>query len=162
MVTLATVCIGACKSSPTEPSPEPAKSQAVAPSDTRVRFVAAAPTGDVDAIMREARERARAEGRVALLYVGATWCEPCQRFHHAADQGELDTQLPGLTLVEFDFDRDEGRLRAAGYTARYVPMFAVPAADGRASNAKMEGAVKGEEAVGVILPRLKGLLVQAR
>jgi thiol-disulfide isomerase/thioredoxin len=40
-------------------------------------------TFDVAKVVREARAREAADGRTLLVYVGATWCEPCQRFHHA-------------------------------------------------------------------------------
>src|SRR5262252_8542592 len=31
-----------------------------------------------------------------LVYVGATWCEPCQAFHHSVAAGELDEMLAGV------------------------------------------------------------------
>ncbi len=111
-----------------------------------------------DALVRREAERARAAGRTLLVYLGATWCEPCLRFHDAAKAGSLDAQLPGLTLLEFDHERDGDRLRAAGYDWRYIPLFARPGPDGRASGRAIEGSVKGEGAVAQIVPRLRGLL----
>jgi len=103
-------------------------------------------------------ERTRSPGRAVLVYAGATWCEPCQRFHEAAGRGELDSDLPNVTLIELDADRDRDRLRAAGYAPAYIPMFALPGPDGRASGKQIEGSVKGGEAVREITPRLKQLL----
>ena len=59
------------------------------------------PDGVTDAAsaIREALTRANADGRALLVYVGATWCEPCQRFHHAVDQGELDSAFPRLSIL---------------------------------------------------------------
>jgi hypothetical protein len=96
-----------------------------------------------------------------VVYVGASWCEPCRRFHEAALGGELDQSFPGLTLLEFDLDRDRERLAAAGYVSKYIPLFAVPEADGSASGKQIEGAIKGEGAVEFIEPRLRALLGRA-
>ncbi|HEU4536225.1 MAG TPA: hypothetical protein VFS00_19005 [Polyangiaceae bacterium] len=122
--------------------------------------IVAAPVGDepAEATVRREAERARAAGRTLLVYLGAPWCEPCVRFHDAAKAGALDAELPGLTVLEFDHDRDSDRLRAAGYAWRYVPLFARPGADGRASGRSIEGSIKGEGAVAQIVPRLRGLL----
>lgn len=122
--------------------------------------IVAAPGGDepAEAAVRREAERARGAGRTLLVYLGAPWCEPCVRFHDAAKAGSLDAELPGLTLLEFDHDRDSERLQAAGYAWRYVPLFAKPGADGRASGRAVEGSIKGEGAVAQIVPRLRGLL----
>ena len=39
-----------------------------------------------------------------------------------------------------------------------IPLFALPKSDGTASNRHIEGAVKGEDAVAHITPRLRALL----
>ena len=92
------------------------------------------------------------------LVVGATWCEPCQRFHHAAERGELDAAFPTVTLLEFDLDRDHEGLASAGYVSKYIPLFALPGPDGKASGKAIEGGIKGDGAVGFIVPRLKEML----
>jgi thiol-disulfide isomerase/thioredoxin len=119
-----------------------------------------APGGEVAPLVREALARAAPDKRRVLAYVGAPWCEPCQRFREAAERGELDASFGDVTLLEFDLDRDEGRLRAAGYTSRYVPLFALPAADGTSSGKQVEGAIKGDGAVAFIVARLSRLLSQ--
>jgi thiol-disulfide isomerase/thioredoxin len=124
----------------------------------QLRFVTPSASGEVADIVREELTQAKAENRRVLVYVGATWCEPCQRFHHAAEQGLLDKDFPNLTFVEFDADRDMKRLLASGYGSQYIPFFAVPRADGRASGKHMQGSVKGEGAVVDIKVRLKELL----
>ncbi|HEY2510203.1 MAG TPA: thioredoxin family protein [Polyangiaceae bacterium] len=115
-------------------------------------------TMDVASAVREAAARAQKDGRSLLVYVGATWCEPCQRFHHAVEQGELDSAFPSLSVLAFDTDRDGEALATAGYVSRLIPLFAVPNADGRASGRQIEGSVKGAAAVGEIAPRLRALL----
>ena len=94
-----------------------------------------------------------------IVYVGATWCEPCQRFHAALQSGALDAQLPGVRFIEYDLDRSKAELADAGYVSRLIPLFALPEADGRCSARKLEGSIKGESAVeSNILPRLATLL----
>lgn len=124
----------------------------------KVEFLAAPPSGEVAPIVNREQERAAREGRKVLVYVGATWCEPCQRFHHAAQSGKLDAAFPGLRFVEFDSDRDGERLASAGYVSRFIPLFARPGSDGRASGRQIEGSIKGEGAVDEIAPRLRQLL----
>jgi hypothetical protein len=137
---------------PTVPSPVPA---------AKLRVQEAPASGDVDAIVRDAQAAAERDHRRVVVYVGATWCEPCQRFHHAAEEGELDAQFPDVDLLVFDADRDGGRLQAAGYAwKKYIPYFALPGPDGRASGKEFEGGIKGEGAVSHLTPRLLGLLRQ--
>lgn len=104
-------------------------------------------------------QRATASGERVLVYVGATWCEPCQRFHHAVEQGELDGLLGATRLLEFDADRDGEALRNAGYVSRLIPLIAVPNLDGRASGRQLSGSIKGPNAVEKdLVPRLTALL----
>jgi thiol-disulfide isomerase/thioredoxin len=125
-----------------------------------VRMVHAPPGDDVAQLVREARERAKADGRDLIVYVGATWCEPCQHFHKAAAAGVLDGDFPSLTVLEFDLDEDRERLASAGYTSHFIPLFVVPDADGRASSKRFEGSVKGEGAIANIAPRLREILAK--
>jgi thiol-disulfide isomerase/thioredoxin len=131
----------------TPPSAAPGKLRIVEP-----------PDGSVDAIVRDALAGARADGRTLVVYVGATWCEPCQHFHHAAERGQLDAAFPHMTLLEFDLDRDRERLAAAGYVSKYIPLFALPGPDGAASGKQIEGGIKGEGAVENLSARLREML----
>jgi|SRR5580692_8003997 thiol-disulfide isomerase/thioredoxin len=129
-------------------------------SDAHVRSVHPPAQGDVAPIVRGEYDRARESGRRLVVYMGAPWCEPCERFHHAVENGELDAMFPTLTLLEFDADRDTDRLGVAGYSAQYIPMFALPKADGTASGKRVEGGVKGDGALRIVSEKLKGLLAQ--
>jgi len=94
-----------------------------------------------------------------LVYVGATWCEPCQRFHRALESGELDGPLGGVHLLEFDLDADRQALEDAGYSSELIPLFAFPNDDGTSSTRRIEGSIKGPDAVSKnLLPRLVALL----
>ncbi len=123
----------------------------------RVRFEPAT-DGEVVSLVRAFVTRSQAEGRVPLVYVGATWCEPCQYFHAAAERGELDAQLPGLALLEFDRDRDGERLDAAGYGSRMIPLFVSPQTDGHPSERRIEGSIHGPGSPAQIVPRLLAIL----
>lgn len=118
--------------------------------------------GDVAPLVRGERARAVADGRQLVVYVGAPWCEPCQRFHHAVETGELDATFPKLTLLEFDNDKDHERLAKAGYVSQYIPLFALPKEDGNASGKQVEGGIKGEGAVGFVSAKLQGFLEQGK
>lgn len=125
-----------------------------------VETIAAPVDGDVQEIVRQELVRAKNEDRRLLVYVGAKWCEPCQRFHEAAKAGQLDSVFPGLRLLEFDLDRDQDRLVKAGYSSKMIPLFALPRADGTGSGEQIEGSIKGPGAVDQITPRLKALLAK--
>jgi hypothetical protein len=119
----------------------------------------AAPEGDLAPLVVSEVERAKKDGRRLLVYVGAAWCEPCKRFHDAADAGEIEG-LPRLRLLELDLDRDGDRLAAAGYGSKMIPLFALPGPDGRGNDARIEGSVKGAGAVRNLVPRLSALLAR--
>ena len=125
-------------------------------------FVAvAADQRPVEELVREAKAKAESEQRRLLIYVGAAWCEPCQVFHRAVEAGRLDAELANVRFLEFDSDVDARRLEAAGYGGAMIPRFALPGPDGRGTDAKIEGGVKGEAAVGHIMGRLQDLLARA-
>ncbi len=146
LVAVATALASACGAP--QPPPPPA---------TKVEWIAAKP-GAVAPLVAAERRRALLGGHQALVYVGATWCEPCRRFHDAVKAGKLDQPFAGLRIVEFDLDVDSERLREAGYAPQFIPMLALPLADGRASGKHLEGSVKGEGAVAELTPRLEKLL----
>ena len=154
------VARGACGRDDSSSGPPKASASASA-AVQKVEIVEVAGDGqDAASVVRRELDRAHADRRELIVYVGAPWCEPCTRFHHAAAAGELDQAFPGLRLLEFDHDRDEARLQDAGYTSRLIPLFAVPGPDGRASGKQIEGSIKGDGAVAQIAPRLKALLGQ--
>jgi len=124
----------------------------------KLELVDAPPEGPVAPIVRAELERARAAHKTLMVYVGATWCEPCERFHAAAQTGALDARFPTLRLLVFDYDRDDARLVAAGYKSEMIPLFVLPREDGRSSGRQVEGGVKGEAAIEDIAGRLRTLM----
>jgi len=125
-----------------------------------VRLVHPGAGSDAAHVVRDERDRARSDGRDLVVYVGAKWCEPCQRFHHAAAAGKLDSDFPNLTVMEWDLDEDRDRIVAAGYASAYIPLFVVPDADGHPTDRRVEGGVKGEGAVADITKKLRPLFAK--
>lgn len=151
-------CTRADEDKPLPARPDPAASAAAPlPPAGKVEIVHA-DRGEVHTIVRAQVDAATAKKRQVLVYIGAKWCEPCQRFHRAVEQGKLDGTFPFLTLVEFDLDADGKRLEMDGYATTYIPYFGVPNTDGRASGRGISGSIKGEGAVDDITPRLLALL----
>jgi len=148
----------ACQKQPQEPEKAPSTSPPSARVESRVRTAKAPDGPDAARLIGVALAKERAEGREMVVYVGAAWCEPCRRFHAAAESGALDAAFPKLSLLEFDMDKDRDRLAAAGYSPRMIPLFAIPNGDGRASGRSFEGSVKGDGAVAEITPKLTALL----
>ena len=147
----------ACSADPTAaPTPRPATPAPPAAASTPPRLVPAPRGGRVAEVVEA--ERAGAEGTRLVVYVGASWCEPCVAFHDALVAGRLDAELPNVRFLEFDLDRDRARLEADGYSSRYVPLFALPGPDGRASGAQIEGGTKGPGAAEALVRRLSPLL----
>ena len=115
--------------------------------------------GPADEVVRGALAAADRDGRRLLVYISATWCEPCERFQKALRAGELDAAFPRLRMLKFDHDRDLPRLQAAGYAGNLIPRFVIPGPDGRGTSQRMEGGTKAEDTVSASIgPRLQRLL----
>jgi hypothetical protein len=134
------------------------RGEQASPPRGKLELVAAPHSDPIAPVVARELSRARADHRDLLVYVGASWCEPCTRFHDAAAKGELDDAFPRLRLLVFDSDSDHDALVAAGYDSELIPLFAVPADDGRATGRHIEGSIKGDGAVAEITPRLRALL----
>jgi len=143
-----------CKS----PAPEtkPAPQAVAAPTKAKPRFVPAA-EGKAVADEVQGVVAASTDERV-VVYVGASWCGPCQEFHAALERGDLDAELAGVRFLEYDADVDNERLESAGYGGRMIPRFALPGPDGRFGGKKIEGGIKGDGVVKHIMDRLLPLL----
>jgi thiol:disulfide interchange protein len=142
------------KVSVTGPAPAAARSRAKPLMTHRSQ-----PQAPLEQFVQQHVEEADASGMRVLVYVGATWCEPCKRFHKALESGQLDEALAGTKFIEFDADKDISELRAAGYASKYIPLFSVPDQSGHASGRAIEGSIKGDSAVREnLVPRLLALL----
>ncbi|HQY60324.1 MAG TPA: hypothetical protein PK141_02940 [Polyangiaceae bacterium] len=122
-------------SAPAASAVAPASAAAPARGAARLAFLAPPADADLGAFLRTERLRAKAGGRLLVVYAGASWCPPCKRFHAAAHGGELDADLGATTLVELDADNDRARLEALGYMYKNIPYFAIPGENGRVHEA---------------------------
>lgn len=158
-IAAASFMVVACSKDPPEPTKEPAVPAAAnTTAAARIEWVKASPGEDAAVVVKRELERAHTDKKRLLVYVGATWCEPCKRFHDAAESGQLDGVFPNLRLVEFDLDADGDRLARAGYSSKMIPLFAVPTENGIGSGKQIEGSIKGEGAVANLRARLQPLL----
>lgn len=115
--------------------------------------------GSADEVVRRAQHEAVRDGRQLLVYISASWCEPCERFQKAIRSGQLNAYFPRLRLLKFDQDRDTERLRVAGYDGQYIPRFVIPGPDGRGTTHRIEGGTKAEDTVMTSIgPRLQRML----
>ena len=114
--------------------------------------------GEVPELVLAELEQAKQHGQQLLVYVGASWCEPCQVFLDALKANELPPHFDDLRFLKFDHDNDESRLDEAGFGGKMIPRFVVPAPDGSATERRFEGSTKGPEAITNIVPRLEGIL----
>lgn len=120
---------------------------------------APAALADVQPYVAQELQRAQREKRPLLVYVGASWCEPCRRFHEAVETGALNGVIPPVRLLEFDHDAQHEALERAGYKPRLLPQFSIPKADGSPSERQMKGSIKGENSLKAnLIPRLQQLL----
>ncbi len=161
LIALSALTLGACKSAPVEPTPAPSASAGPARPATgaaKPDLVDAPPTENVAAYVKGELQRAARDKKKLVVYVGATWCEPCQRFHQALLAGKLDRELAGVRFVAYDLDRSRELLDEAGYSSTLIPLFCVPESDGRGGPRRIFGSIKGPAAVGEIMPRLQQLL----
>jgi hypothetical protein len=108
-----------------------------AAANEHLRFSSPPADAELAAYLRAERLRAKGEGRLLVVYAGASWCPPCRRFHAAAHEGSLDASLGHLTLVELDADKDAERLASLGYVFKNIPYFAVPGENGRPTNRQL-------------------------
>lgn len=160
---LGIIAVSACNGKRDQHSASQGRAQsapAVAKSHAKPQLThRSAPRAPLEQFVQQHVEEADASGMRVLVYVGATWCEPCQRFHKALESGQLDEALAGTKFIEFDSDRDGSELRAAGYGSKYIPLFSVPDQSGHASGRAIEGSIKGDDAVRQnLVPRLLSLL----
>jgi thiol-disulfide isomerase/thioredoxin len=122
-----------------------------APPGSKLVVVPAEADSDAISTIRTARLKAKADGRVLVVFVSATWCAPCKKMKSEIDAGRLDARLGKTTLLAFDADRDDDRLKAAGYTFKFVPFVALPGPDGRPSDSQQatgEGSNAWKELLG--------------
>ena len=126
----------------------------------QAEFVIPGP-GNVKIEVLAAQKNAIRDSRTLVVYVGAKWCEPCNYFSEAVKNKSLPAALGHLRFLKFDSDVDDVRLQKAGYGGEMIPRFVIPAGDGRGSDKRFEGSIKGPGAVENIVDKL-GIVLPER
>lgn len=158
---VAATALAACSS--TEASPEPrasssAKATGSSSAPGKVEWVKFPAGTNASTWVKSELERAKADQKKLVLYVGAKWCEPCQNFHEATERGELDAAFPDLRLVAFDHDDEADTIAELGCGSHYIPMFSVPDSNGHCSRQQIQGGIKGTSNVAFLTEKLRGLI----
>jgi hypothetical protein len=117
-------------------------------------FVETSPSAGLLDAVRDERRAAEAAGEALVVYVGARWCEPCQRFERALASGRLDGSLAGLRLLHVDLDARGPELGSHGYATGVIPYFVVPTAKGTASARRFAAGAAGAGVVDQIVAGL--------
>lgn len=138
------------------PQPKDVPTAKVEPAQ-RAQLVNAS-SGPVAEVVQAAQRTAAEDERTLIVYVGASWCEPCQVFIEGVASGGLPVSLGHLRILKFDSDADEGRLAEANYGGEMIPRFVKPGPEGLGSAARFEGSVRGPAALQNIVPRLEALI----
>jgi len=117
--------------------------------------------GDVSNVAQRVRaELAQAQGdkKRLVVYVGAIWCEPCERFLKASKTQDFGKEFASVRFLKFDLDKHAAALERAGYNSQYIPLFVLPNADGTPSEKRSMGSKEGQAAVPYLKERVLSLL----
>jgi thiol-disulfide isomerase/thioredoxin len=150
-----------CRGSDPAPKPDPVTSSPApgsAPPKGHAEWIHLPASADPPTFVQAEMARATKDGKRLVLYVGASWCEPCQRFHAAAESGALDASFGDVRFIDLDHDAEAKAIDALGCESKLIPLFSLPGPDGRCTDRRVEGGIKGDGAVAFIAPRVEDLL----
>ena len=118
-----------------------APSAAVAPQPPRpFVLVELAPTqGDLQPLLREHVEKARARGLKPFVEFYADWCKPCKALASMMNDPFIVAAFTGTYLIKLNFDDWQQKLPEAGFTPFEIPMFYALDAQGRPAGRKLSG-----------------------
>lgn len=101
----------------------------------------------LDALLAGHARRAAGQGLRPVLYVGASWCQPCKLLAQHRDDPRVASALRGTYMVEIDFDDwTVAELGAAGYGVQAVPVFFAIGGAGEAAGPRLDGGAWGGDA----------------
>ena len=147
-----------CISCNNSPTPTPSTTASPRAPAGKVEWVKLPRGVEASAFVRSEMQRALGDKKKLVIYVGAASCEPCRRFHEAADAHALDAAFGDLRFIDLDHEEDEAALVALSCESQMIPLFALPTGDGRCSDRRVEGGIKGDGAVAYMSPRLRTLV----
>ena len=99
-----------------------------------------APTeGDLQPLLGEHAERARARGLKPFVEFHAAWCRPCKALDALMSDPALVEAFTGTYVIKLDFDDWQTKLADTGFTPREIPMFYALDAQGHPTGRKLSG-----------------------
>lgn len=114
-------------------------------------------SGELAELLATAASRARADGRVPVVEMGASWCPPCKKLDALLGNSEFTASLSGIALLQIDSDEWGEALDEAGFRARTIPAFYVVDAGGKPKGEPLSGAKWGTLDADAIAEALRGL-----
>lgn len=94
--------------------------------------------------LAEWAKRARAAGRVPVVYLTAVWCPPSVMLEKSLGAPQMQRALGQVAAATFDVDTWGEELDRAGFSRGVVPVFFVIDEAGRPTGQKITGAAWGE------------------
>jgi thiol-disulfide isomerase/thioredoxin len=99
-----------------------------------------APTqGDLQPLLREHVEKARARGLKPFVEFYADWCKPCKALASMMNDPFIVAAFTGTYLIKLNFDDWQQKLPEAGFQPFEIPMFYALDAHGRPTGRKLSG-----------------------
>jgi thiol-disulfide isomerase/thioredoxin len=104
-----------------------------------------APTqGDLQPLLREHAEKAKARGLKPFVEFYADWCRPCKALASLMNDPFIVEAFTGTYLIKLNFDDWQDKLAEAGFTPREIPMFYALDARGQPTGRKLSGDAWGK------------------
>ncbi|MEP7121416.1 MAG: thioredoxin domain-containing protein [Byssovorax sp.] len=133
---------------PTAPLASTAPSAAIVLAEPPPRpfvLVELAPTqGDLQPLLREHAEKARARGLKPFVEFYADWCRPCKALAGLMNDPLIVQAFTGTYVIKLNFDDWQAKLADAGFTPREIPMFYALDGEGRPTGRKLSGDTWGK------------------
>ncbi|HEY4239431.1 MAG TPA: hypothetical protein VGM88_06430 [Kofleriaceae bacterium] len=117
--------------------------------------------GAIEALLAERHRAAAAAGRVACVYLTATWCPANKRLEKTLGEPAMQKAFAEIDVAAFDIDNWSDALATAGYVSAVVPAFYLVDAAGK-PGAQLTGAAWKEDTVANMAPPLTQFFDAAR
>lgn len=140
LVAMSAVWLPACREEPPAPG-EATAAGATSDGASASRWIELEPASTgLAALLAGHAQRAGEQGLAPVLYVGASWCQPCKLLEQHRDDPQVARALRGTYTIELDFDDwTVAELSASGYEMQAVPVFFAIGADGKAAGPRLDG-----------------------
>jgi hypothetical protein len=114
-----------------------------------------APGRPLAVVLSDGAAKAKAKGLRPFLYIGATWCQPCQKLHRSLDDERMVDAFRGTYVIHLDLDAWERELPSVGLRVAQVPVFFQLDAQGKPTGKSLDGGAWNEDVPAEMAPPLK-------